>query len=131
MNYVFRVGATLAVAAHMVLGCCLHHAHGHNGSIDQDTAVARTHCSCDHECGAPASESDHPSPRVPCDGDKCVFTRLDSTGSPDLSTKNVATTPVCTAVSVSSLNRCETVGSRSVRPTFHIPLHLLNQVLLI
>jgi hypothetical protein len=131
MNRVFRTCVMLAVTAHMVLGCCLHHAHGHDNLTDPLSVLVRTDCPCNHERERSIPESEHPSHPTPCDGDKCVFTRLDSIDSPDLLTKNVAVALVCAVVSFPSHNHCETVNSRSCRPTFPIPLHLLNQVLLI
>ncbi len=47
MYRVFHTGVVLAVAVHMLCGCCLHHAHAHGVRSDARVSAVETGC-CHH-----------------------------------------------------------------------------------
>jgi len=132
MNRAFQIGIMLAVAIHMVGGCCLHHAHAHGGLSDTKGFAARASCPCHHR-GSVETDGccDHPSQPQQCDGHKCVFTRPDPSDAPDLSIGHGCLNPVCVSPGLPTLRGIDRGDSRLGEPGQPIPLHLLNQVLLI
>lgn len=131
MNRAFQIGIMLAVAVHMVCGCCLHHVHAYGGLSDTKALVARVSCPCHHrESGAPDPCCDHPSQPQQCDGDTCVFTRPDASDPPDSSTGHGCLNPVCVSPGNPTLRGIDRADSSLGELAPQTPLHLRNQVLL-
>jgi hypothetical protein len=130
-RFVRRV-ALLAVLAHMLLGCCLHHAHveaAGGGEPMGAAGASHEHCgTCAHGVPHEKGRTDHP-----CNEPACVFVRPDDRSGPELAAPLVVAVwiepfwagagPVGHAIDAAGLGsaRC----SPPVRP------HLLKQVLLI
>jgi len=131
MNCAFHMGVMLAVAVHMVFGCCLHHAHASGPRIGLPLSVDAT-CPCGHHDhqheGLPG---DHRSGDQDCDGDKCVFT-LPKSGNSSLVTVGANSLPfICVMPTPPEMDGIDTVDTMPHHCGLPVPLHLLNQVLLI
>jgi len=87
--------AALALTAHMVLGCCLHHVHGHGPlsgpPLSGPACVGALHAAHHAQACEPFSHTeqtpghhgrhaDHRHPHLPCHEGRCVFLRPDSWG---------------------------------------------------
>lgn len=131
MNRTVHMGIVLAVVVHMAAGCCLHHAHAHGRSSGRKALAVEASCPRHHGSGGPDRSCHHPSHPKQCDEDKCVFARPDSDDTPDLSIGHGCLNPVCVSPGLSTLSGIDRADSSlgELRPP--IPLHLLNQVLLI
>jgi hypothetical protein len=135
MNRTLHIATVVAVAAHMLCGCAFHHAYDCGGSCDtRSLAVSfgvEASCPCHHASAGPRHSCDHPSQHQPCDEERCVFARPDSDDTPDLSIGHTAPNPVCVSPGLPALGGADRVDSILGEPGPPIPLHLLNQVLLI
>lgn len=129
MSRVLRFGIMLTVAVHMVLGCCLHHAHG---SHPADSPSVEDSCGCGHHGHEEGTEpSDHQSSDHGCDGDQCVFTLPESGSAAQLTVGLDCLPCICVAPTLPGMNGIDSVDTRLHQCGPPIPLHLLNQVLLI
>jgi hypothetical protein len=126
MAGVCRIVTAMVFAAHMMLGCCAHHAHAadsHGRSSPQEAASPIGHCGEDHD--GPADHSQHGTHQ--CHGGKCSFVASSN-----------SVVPVLPALVVPLANQAELLTSVfssqgtvvAVRP-LPVRLHLANQVLLI
>lgn len=132
MNRAFHIAIVLAVAVHMVFGCCLHHAHADG----ERSGAVETFCPNCHESVEPGESCDHSTQHQGCDGDRCVFTRRDSNEAPDSSIGHGWLNPVCVslgtgAFGAGTLRGIGRVDSGLGKVGAPIALHLLNQVLLL
>jgi len=146
MYRVVRAIAMFVVLAHLACGCCLHHAHAY-GSQPSDTPPVETTSPCGHHGhehgGGPCHHqpSDHqPSDHQPCDHqpcdhgcdhDQCVFARIESGGTSQVSI-DAFCVPLVSVIPIPP----PVDGIDSSDKTPHhlgppIPLHLLNQTLLL
>ena len=86
MRRAFHIGIVLAMAAHTLCGCWLHHAHACCSQSESlqlvDVADLSEHDACPHE----GPRDDHGDGQDGCDEGLCRFIRVDSSGSSDLST---------------------------------------------
>lgn len=128
--------AMAAVLAHMVLGCCVHHAHGEHSALGP-SAAGREECSRDDSAGRPHAHHDgcgsheQGSGHEECGGRDCFFVKPDGNNSSD---------DLIAWVDVAFFDP-PAVGGVDLRlplPLAHGPLfwpgirlHLVNQVLLV
>jgi len=131
MNRAFHIGIVLAVAVHMLCGCCFHHAHAYGGPSDTKALTVETSCPCHHGSTEPGQFCDHTSQHQQCHENRCVFTRPDSNDAPDLSIDHGCLNPVCVSPGTAMLSGIDRVDSRLGNLGEPIPLHLLNQALLL
>lgn len=144
-----RYLTAVVLCMHALLGCCWHHAHACTLSHASPVAPAvkesveaahreHAHATCSHDHplsgpisnGAPGEDSDH---RHECQGDRCVFVRIEATRIPPLAS-------LCAAPEFGQLPCQQAVvgnsdgswaaadGSLAAAP---VRLHLLHEVLLI
>ncbi len=130
VNRAFHMGFVLAVTAHMLFGCWLHHAHAY-GLRDTTIPGVDAPLACPHRPTGPNHTCSTPSERRKCDGAKCVFTRPEPDDTPDLSLGHSGLTLVCVSPSIPASEDLARCDSQRGEPGLVIPLHLLNQVLLI
>ena len=130
-DVVYRL-ALASVVLHMLLGCCLHHAHGDCSVVERGNDTSESACPChphDHE-----NDGTPPEPRPgrhECEDSQCVFTRIESRGSAEVAG---ALTCWVSPGNVAAISLTEPSGDRP--DFFHIRgtplrLHLLNRVLLL
>ena len=133
MNRVLHMAIALAVAAHIVFGCCWHHAHTDGSTGDPLVGVGSTGCPCDHDGHRQESgtcDHDH-NKEHGCARHSCIFTRSDAPDATDLFAALQDDVPVLQlpAIAASRWNiALDRISSRSAPSA---PLYLLNQVLLI
>lgn len=127
MNRAFHFGIALVVAVHMVCGCCLHHAHGSTFRGDDLVSVGTT-CPCEQHVG---QLNDHRSGDQECDGSKCVFTLPEPSNSFQVTIGAVFLPLICIERILPGMNGIDTAHTLPRHCGTPIPLHLLNQVLLI
>jgi len=130
MNRAFHIVIGLAVAVHMVLGCCSHHAHG---SHPANIPSVESSCDCgSHGHNEGGEPYDHQSGDQGCDGNQCVFTRPES-GSASQVTVGMDCLPLicCVAPIPPGMNGIDTLYMMPHHCGPPIPLHLLNQALLL
>lgn len=128
---------TLTTAAafllHMLLGCCLHHAH-----VAQETAcehaneAGHSHAGHDHATKSPDDDShaEAPDSEDHCTGTHCVF--LSGGKAPLTKVTTLALLPAFTSEAVASLyaiSIIKFIDTGGLEPP--VRLHLFNQVLLI
>lgn len=131
MNRALHIGIVLAVAAHMVFGCCLHHAHGATSRSDDPVSVDAT-CPCEHHGHQHEGQpSDHRSGDQKCDGSKCVFTLPESGSAAQLTVGLDCLSCICIAPTLPGMNRIDSVDTLLHQCSPPVSLHLLNRVLLI
>jgi hypothetical protein len=131
MNRAFHIGIVLAVAAHMVCGCCLHHAHGSTSQSDDPVSVDSI-CPCEHHGHQHEGQpSDHRSGDQECDGSKCVFTLPGSGNSSPVTIGGDFLPFIYVEPILPGMNGIDSVDTVPHHCGPPIPLHLLNQVLLI
>ncbi|NUQ61924.1 MAG: hypothetical protein HUU20_05525 [Pirellulales bacterium] len=134
--------AMVAVLAHMVFGCCLHHAHGSCGTSFGDASFAaqsagphglrspavveHTGCHCHAaDCLSHENAPEHKG----CDERDCVFIKPDDSSSGDLfapSIDGLFPAPLAAHAGQSLRVPCQPVAIPSP-----LRLHLMNQVLLV
>jgi len=131
MNCAFHIVVVLAVALHALCGCCVHHAHARGGPSDTKALTVKASCKCHHGCVGPDQSCDHTLQQQQCDEVRCVFTRPDSNNAPDLSIGHGCVNPVCVLPGISTLSGIDEVDSSPENPGEPIPLHLLNQAILL
>lgn len=139
-----RYLTAVLLSMHALLGCCWHHAHAVAAAPELGNAAKLTHraeahaACCSHHpiSGNPVSSnipgdgSDH---RHECQGDRCVFVRVEATQVPPLAFLNIAAEFVPLPCQPALLGG----GDYSwVRADGHLAaaplrLHLLHQILLI
>jgi hypothetical protein len=130
----------IALAAHLLVGCCWHHAHacGHGrawgGSGDVATADRHEdHCGHEGHCAdEPAGPDRHG--RDDCEGGRCVFTSDRSTRASGASAAQFRQAPpdaltVRDGLPAESNLRATALAVPGYRPP--LPAHLLLQVLLL
>ncbi len=148
MNRVFHIGIVLAVAVHMLCGCCLHHAHAHGGRSNTRVSAVETGC-CQHHDGSqheranargssasgnvalalvpPDGSSDHQH----CDGAHCVFTRPDSNDSFVMLTGAADATQEFVFLVAPTRNVLEFATAAFWHPGITLRIHLKNQAFLL
>lgn len=132
MNRAFHMGIVLAVAVHMVSGCCLHHAHAAGFPTDLSSSVEAVGCPCeDHGHQHQGQSGDHGSQEHGCNEGPCIFTRPDSSESSDLLAGLQGLALISCLPAGAALSRIDTACPAPSRFAAAVPLHLLNQVLLI
>lgn len=131
MNRAFHLGILVVVAAHMVCGCCLHHAHGSTSRGDEPVSADVT-CPCEHHGHEHGGQpSDQGSGDQKCDGIKCVFA-LPESGNSSALTIGAAFLPlICFEPILPGIDGIDTADVMPHHRGTSVPLHLLNQVLLI
>jgi hypothetical protein len=136
MYRLLHTAAMAAVLAHMVFGCCLHHAHaqraGSGMSMADHADRLRDHpadaphaadCCCDRHQESPDHEG--------CGGRDCFFVKPDDCSSDDLPTaSDSGLPPAPIAANAGEFPRavCRQAGNLRLLP---VRLHLVNQVLLV
>lgn len=131
MSRALHMGVTFVVSVHMVLGCCFHHAHTFALPVDTQALSVEGRCP-DHRGNAePGRSCEGPSQRQLCDGDRCVFTRPDSNDAPDWAVGHDGLNPVCLSPQVPAPGGIDRVASSLGERAAALPLHLLNQALLL
>jgi len=159
MNRMVHLGSVLAIAVHMVFGCCLHHAHASDWpAVDRTASVADsgltdstelsakpTCCCCHHgskgtvqkthgQYGQMECSCDRQLPQHQCHGDQCRFTRHEPFDFANFSA-------CCDSLFSLSLD-WEMLASDNTNQTSRpdltatlrgdpVPLHLLNQAILL
>ncbi len=131
MNRAFHIWIVLAVAAHMLCGCCLHHAHAYGAPSDPEPSAVEASCPCDHESPGAGQSCDNTSQHQPCDGERCVFTRPDTNSFPDLSIGSDGLDRVYISPCILTPSGIARVDSSLGKMGAPIALHLLNQVILL
>ncbi len=132
MNRMLHIAICLAVATHMVFGCCWHHAHAAESFGPQPTAVESRGCGCDHHAAGPHHQTcDHDGHDRTCHEKTCDFTRSDAPEGRDLlvGLQDIAWTMAVPALS--SEPWYVTVDWVPSPIATSVPLYLINQVLLI
>jgi hypothetical protein len=129
MNRTFHFGIILAVSVHMLCGCCLHHAHG-SQPVNSEQVV--NSCACEnHGHERSSNPCDHRSGNHGCGGDQCVFT-ISELDSASQAATDLNCLPFIGVVSIlPEMDRSDAVDAIPHYCGPPIPLHLLNQVLLI
>jgi len=131
MNRAFHFGAVLTVAVHMVFGCCLHHAHASGRQVDLPDSVDAA-CPCEHHGHQHERQPcDHSNGPEGCDEGQCTFIRPDSPGNSDLLAGFQCLPLISCLPPLPMLSETDTAELAPSRLGAPIPLHLLNQVLLI
>jgi hypothetical protein len=131
MHRAVHVISMLLVLAHMACGCCLHHAHAY-GLQSRGTPAAETSCHCSHHGHEDGGEpGDHQPCDQGCDHDQCVFARVQSGGTSQVSIDADCVPLVSVVPSPPSANGIDTADSTEHHFGPPIPLHLLNQALLL
>ena len=131
MRRAFHIGIVLAMTAHMLCGCCLHHAHAcfSQGEALQAVDVAGH---SDHEGHSPEGVPDgHGDKRGRCDEGSCRFIRVDSSGSSDFST-SLACLPL--TLCLPPLPELSGIDATDLAPSYFgtsVSLLLLNQAFLL
>ena len=78
MNRAIHIAIVLAVAVHMVFGCCSHHAHASGPGDVLPLSLGAT-CPCENHGHQHENQPfDHDSNHHGCDEGPCTFTRPDS-----------------------------------------------------
>jgi len=131
MNRALHIGTVLAVALHMLCGCCLHHPHAYGRLFDTKAPAVEAPCPSHHGSAEPDLCCDSSSQQQRCHGNRCVFTRPDSNDALDLSIGHGCLNPVCVSPGTATLGRIDRVDSSLDNLGEPIPLHLLNQALLL
>lgn len=132
MAGIFRILVAIVFTAHMILGCCSHHAHAGNNkdcpAPAHGYATAHPQCADSHESGS--DHSQHGS--QDCQGSKCSVV-----SATPLVGYSIAQ-PIKTVVTSLLDNACSPTGISSNQHFFAtgrllipVHLHLANQVLLI
>lgn len=131
MNRAFHMGMMLAVAVHMVFGCCLHHAHASGPRSGLPVSVDATFPCEHHGHQHKGQPGDHRSGDPGCHGDKCVFTVPESGNASLVTVGADSLLFVCVVPIPPEMNGIDTVDTMPHHCGLPVPLHLLNQVLLI
>jgi hypothetical protein len=132
VNRAFHIGIMVAVAVHMVCGCCWHHAHAAGYLAGSPSLVEAAGCPCGHHGHQHQSQAcDHESEEHGCNEGSCIFTRPDSSESSDLLAGLQSRALISCLQASPTLSGVDTVYPTPSRFAAAIPLHLLNQVLLI
>ncbi len=131
MNRTFHIGIVLAMAVHLLCGCCWHHAHAFSPRIDSPLSVEAT-CPCEHH-GHPheGQPGDHGKEQGRCDEGPCTFMRPDSSGSSDFSADLQCLSLASCLPLLPQLSRIDTTDFVPSRFGTSISLHLLNQAFLL
>lgn len=83
MHRLASVSTSLLFAAHVLMGCCAHHAHGHAHPAVHAYAAAGQWsgcCPCDHhECDEAVSHDAGGRPGEPCSHGWCTYVRVEDT----------------------------------------------------
>ncbi len=120
-----------ALLVHMVFGCCLHHAHSHplpSGNEPCAETACPLHHGHDQANGEPRQ---HRPGDSGCDGSRCVFTRPESGDTPQASIGAHYLPPSCIVPRPPALSGIDTADTTPHHFGPPIPLHLLNQALLL
>jgi len=117
----------VALLAHLMLGCCVHHSHAAAASIDDHGCCDATHAEVagGHEC----SDDRHPDYGT-CKGGRCWFLRSPGTDAFfwEISPSPILVLPDTPAIADVSGAACSFSSGRLLLP---VRLHLANLVLLI
>jgi hypothetical protein len=127
----FRILIAVVFTAHMIVGCCLHHAHADDAKRCPSAAQENTtqsQCPDSHESGADHSQKDSQD----CQGSKCsVVSTTSSVGYSIAQHVKVFVTTLLvdgSSLTGSATNQHSFSAGRLLLP---VHLHLANQVLLI
>lgn len=129
---------TLTTAAafllHMLLGCCLHHAHAAQETVcEHANEAGHSHAGHDHALETPSDQShaEAPDSEGHCTGTHCVF--LSGGKAPLTKLTTLALLPAFTSEAVATLCAVTSIKFIDTGGLFEPPvrLHLFNQVLLI
>lgn len=132
MNRAFQIGIMVAVAVHIVSGCCWHHAHAADFPTDLPSSVEAPGCPCEHYGHRHQGQTcDHGSKEHGCNEGSCIFTRPDSPESSDLLAGLQGFALISCVPAGPTLSGIDIACPAAGRFAAAIPLHLLNQVLLI
>jgi len=131
MYRVFQNVVLFAVSLHMVLGCCVHHAHSRPLASGDEPICEST---CPHHHGHDEESRDpcdHRSGGHGCEHGRCVFTRAESDGAPQFLVRAHCLPVLGLVPCQPTLNGVEAVDLAIHSRCQPIPLHLLNQALLL
>ena len=133
MTYrVVRSFAICAVLVHMVFGCCWHHAHAYETHLGEKASLVETPCGCDrHGHESSGQPYKHGSHHGGCDGAQCVFTRAESGQTAQGSIQAHCLPLMCVVPGPAAVNGIGAGISALHHSGPPIPLHLLNQALLL
>lgn len=129
MNRAFQIGTVLTLVVHMGCGCCLHHAHGSRAA---NPPSLESPCAWDHGGHEGGREPcDHRSGDQGCDGERCVFTLPEPGNASQVAIGAGCLSLIRVPPIVPGLNGIDTVDTMPRRCGPPVPLHLLNQALLL
>lgn len=132
MKRVLHMAMILAVAAHLALGCCMHHAHASSFPMKISGLMKVAGSPCEHEGHGHQSQTcEHEGEEHGCDEASCVFTRPDSSETSDFFLSLQSLALISCGPVAPTLGGIETTCPVSSYSATSDPLHLLNQVLLI
>lgn len=127
----------IAVALHLILGCCCHHVHAYEAP--KASAEVIHHCQHHHHCSDTAPESDEPGNNTPinddspdsCDESQCVFGLLSKTIDVPLTVDFLAALPPVANDALSLVvSTTRRVDRNCEHATQALRAHLVYQVLL-
>jgi hypothetical protein len=132
MSRLIRIITAAMFTAHIMLGCCIHHAHACESQGDalpvQGTAAQDCQCPDDHGCQT--QHSNHGSQG--CKGEKCCFVHSNLTaGNSLVQLSRMFVTPLFQDVSSPDVTVKQRHSIDTGRLLTPLRLHLANQVLLI
>ena len=132
MNRVLHMAMIVAVAAHLALGCCMHHAHVFSSPAKISSLMTFAGCPHEHEGHRHQGQTcDHGSEEHGCDEATCVFTRPDFSETGDFFLGLQSLAFISGGPDALTRSGIETACLSSNCSAAANPLHLLNQVLLL
>lgn len=115
-----------ALLAHVVFGCCLHHAHA-CAALPGAATDCKAACPCDHG----EDQGDHGSRHQRCHVDRCVFRAAESRHAPHVSVGEACLAPACVVADLPGQDGIEIADPAPHVCGLPIGLYLLNQALLL
>lgn len=76
MRLLAPASTSLLFAAHVLLGCCAHHAHGQGCQAGYEVAVMGDHCD-HHDAGQTSCHGADHCPGGPCSHGWCTYVKID------------------------------------------------------
>ena len=127
--YVDRL-VLVSFLAHVVFGCCWHHAHSPSSSVSPRTV--ETCRLCDHHENQPESPPNDDQPRRQyCQGVLCMFLWAKSTSHAMLGVCLDCVSPARSLLAGMESNRIAATDSGPLYLRAPVGLHILNQTLLL